>query len=178
MTTIAVKTTSATATRRLGERVARTLVPPAMLVLEGPLGSGKTTFVQGLVSALPGGSNLRVQSPTFALARTYPTKPPVHHLDLYRLEEELAARDLGLLDQVADEDAFACVEWPERAPSLYAVPSRLEVVFPANASRSRTITFSGPLLSRDEALRATLLEAQRQGAGRRGRPATETETNG
>lgn len=170
MTLIAVKTTSAMATRRLGERIARTLLPPAVLMLEGPLGSGKTTFVQGLVSALPGGDTLRVQSPTFALARTYPTHPPVHHLDLYRLEEEVAARDLGLLDQVADERALVCVEWPKRAESLRSLAQRLEVVFPANASRTRTITFSGPLLARDEALCATLLEAQGEGAARRKGP--------
>ncbi|MFZ9889155.1 MAG: tRNA (adenosine(37)-N6)-threonylcarbamoyltransferase complex ATPase subunit type 1 TsaE [Myxococcota bacterium] len=175
---IAVRTTSAAATRRLGELLARTLRAPAVLLLEGPLGSGKTTFVQGLVGALPFGAELRVQSPTFALARTYPTEPHVHHLDLYRLDEELAARDLGLLDQIAEEDAISCVEWPARAPSLLEHPDRLEVVFPKNASRTRTISFSGPLLLRDMALYDTLLEAQRQAAGRRGPPAAETKTNG
>lgn len=158
---IEVTTTSAAATRRLAARLAAVLKPPVVLALDGPLGAGKTTFVQGLVAALPGGAGLRVQSPTFALARTYPTTPNVHHLDLYRLDDEDAARDLGLLDMAADADAITCVEWPERAPSVCTGDRVLVVRFPANASSRRKIVLDGPLSStltdRADELRAAAL---------------------
>lgn len=147
-TRIEITTTSAAATKRVAAKLASLLSPPVVLALEGPLGAGKTTFVQGLVAALPGGEALRVQSPTFALARTYPTTPPVHHLDLYRLDDEDAARDLGLFDMVAEEHALSCVEWPERAPAMTDGPHVLVVRFPANASRRRTLSLEGPAATR------------------------------
>lgn len=142
---IEVTTTSAAATRRLAAKLASLLEPPVVVALVGPLGAGKTTFVQGLVAALEGGGSLRVQSPTFALARSYATSPPVHHLDLYRLDDEGAARDLGLLDMAADEAAITCVEWPERAPGVIEGPRVLVVRFPDNASKRRKIRLEGPV---------------------------------
>lgn len=143
---IEVTTTSATATKRVAAKLAFWLEPPVVLALEGPLGAGKTTFVQGLVAALPGGARLRVQSPTFALARTYATTPAVHHLDLYRLDDDSAARDLGLLEMAADESALTCVEWPERAPSITAGARVLVVRFPTNASSRRKLVLDGPMV--------------------------------
>ena len=115
-----------------------TLRPPLCLALHGALGAGKTTFVQGLVHALEGGEDLRVQSPTFALARTYPSTPPVHHLDLYRLEDETACFDLGLADLLEDDGVFRCVEWPEMAPSALSGLPVLDVFFDDNAEDERT----------------------------------------
>ncbi len=56
------------------------------LLLRGGLGSGKTTFVRGLVSALPGGRDAEVSSPSFNIVNIYPTEPETAHMDLYRLE--------------------------------------------------------------------------------------------
>jgi tRNA threonylcarbamoyladenosine biosynthesis protein TsaE len=138
-----VQTTSAACTRRVAAELARLLHAPALLLLEGDLGAGKTTFVQGLVQGLPGGSGVRVQSPTFALARTYATTPPVHHLDLYRLDEEGAAHDLGLLDMAADPEALTCVEWAERAPSLGSGERVLAIRFSDEAREERPLSFRG-----------------------------------
>jgi tRNA threonylcarbamoyladenosine biosynthesis protein TsaE len=106
-----VITNSEEETEAFAAELARKL-KPCVILLEGELGAGKTTFVRGFVSAL--GSGVVVQSPTFALARTYPTTPPVHHLDLYRLETgvERALIELGLMEMLTDENAFALVEWP------------------------------------------------------------------
>jgi len=159
---IVVPTSSAASTRRVAAALAQLLAPPACLLLEGPLGAGKTTFVRGFVDGL-GGAALRVQSPTFALAHTYPTVPPVHHLDLYRLEGEDAAFDLGLSDLVSDPDAFACVEWAERAPGLFAGLRRVRIRFPENASRSRRLVVSlapGDALA-SEVTQQTLVDAAR-----------------
>lgn len=106
------------ATEEFAGRAARgevvDVTAPVVVTLRGDLGAGKTTFVRGFVRALSGSDDVVVQSPTFALARTYPTTPPVHHLDLYRLVDQPGAEralvDLGLFDLV--EDGVSLVEWP------------------------------------------------------------------
>lgn len=139
----AVATRSAAATRRVAGALARALAPPCVVLLRGDLGAGKTTFVQGFVASLRGGAPLRVTSPTYALARTYETTPRVHHLDLYRLEDESVAHDLGLLEMVDDPEALVVIEWPERAPSLADRARTLVVDITGGASRYRRLTFSG-----------------------------------
>lgn len=158
------KTASAAATRRLAATLGKALAPPAVIALHGDLGAGKTTFVQGLVAGLPGGRGLRVQSPTYALARTYATTPPVHHLDLYRLEDEGAALDLGLGELLLDPEALACVEWPERASGL--LPARtLAVTLSGSGSRRRVRVRCPPELLREpSALARDIAEA---GSGHR-----------
>lgn len=108
---------SARATEALGARLARALTPPAVVLLDGDLGAGKTTLTRGFVRALPGGDAVLVQSPTFALARTYPTTPVVHHLDLYRLDDDGALDALGLRDLLDDPVAVSLVEWPRALPA-------------------------------------------------------------
>ncbi len=114
-------TSSPTQTEALAARLARTMLGsgvalPWVILLDGDLGAGKTTFVRGFVRALPGGRDVVVQSPTFALARRYPTTPPVHHLDLYRLRQQAGAgaavEELGLSDV---DDGIVFVEWPVRS---------------------------------------------------------------
>lgn len=142
MGTLEVRSTSGAATKRVAARLALELVAPVTLALRGDLGMGKTTFVQGLVAALPGGESLRVQSPTYALARTYPCSPAVHHLDLYRLEDESAAYDYGLTEMLAEPDAIACVEWPEHGEGILPA-DRVDIEFQGKARRRRiTIRFA------------------------------------
>ena len=138
-----IGTRSAAATKRVAAALAGALAPCPVL-LQGPLGAGKTTFTQGFVHALTGGAGLRVQSPTFAFARTYPTAPAVHHLDLYRIEDEESAEALGLDEMMRDGQAFSLVEWADRCPALCAsLNPRLEIVFPDNPSASRRLRFRG-----------------------------------
>lgn len=124
-------------TEAFAREFAKTLKPGTVLLLEGELGAGKTTFTRGFVSAF--GKDIVVQSPTFALARTYPTTPPVHHLDLYRLETgvERALIELGLMEMLTDENAFALVEWP-RDLSIKAIRVKIEDA----GGDSRVITVS------------------------------------
>lgn len=112
MTSRSVITTSEAETEALAAAVAAEVRPPLVFLLEGELGAGKTAFVRGFVRALPGGAGVTVQSPTFALARSYATTPPVHHLDLYRLEGAGGLEELGLMELLRDPAAFAFVEWP------------------------------------------------------------------
>lgn len=80
-----------------------------ILLLQGPLGAGKTTFVRSLVRALGGDPEL-VSSPTYALVHHYQARVPVIHVDAYRLKHQETFADLGL-DEM---NGIVCIEWPDR----------------------------------------------------------------
>ena len=106
------------ATEALGARIAALVRPGDLLLLEGPLGAGKTTLVRGLVAAL-GGDPGEVCSPTFVLLESYAVRAAglarVHHADLYRLRGRPTAPwdEVGLGDALEDPAAVTAVEWPE-----------------------------------------------------------------
>ena len=102
-------------TRRLGGHLLRQLPRGSILLLQGELGAGKTSLVQGL--ALACRITEPITSPTFALAQHYPDgNPPLVHLDLYRLEAPGSADELFLQEEEEARamGALMAVEWPER----------------------------------------------------------------
>ena len=104
----------------LAKEFANELKPGDVVCLEGDLGAGKTTFVQGLASALgvPG----RVTSPTFCIVQEHQSKDMLLvHMDLYRLHGEEDVEAIGWEDYLA-RGAIFVIEWPERAGSL--IPSQ------------------------------------------------------
>ena len=109
-------------TRALGAALATELGPGSVVVLSGDLGSGKTVFAQGVAEGL--GVTERVVSPTFAIAREYEGRLPLHHLDVYRLDHVQEAIDLGL-DELFD-DAVTLIEWGDGVRDLLPA-DRLEV---------------------------------------------------
>jgi tRNA threonylcarbamoyladenosine biosynthesis protein TsaE len=122
------RTTSAQQTREFGAEIARFLSPGDLVLVEGELGAGKTTFVQGLASGL--GVAEPVASPTFTLVRIYDTGRSGHierllHADLYRLERLQEVIDLGLLELV-DDAAVAVVEWGDAGVPVFG-PEFLEI---------------------------------------------------
>jgi tRNA threonylcarbamoyladenosine biosynthesis protein TsaE len=80
-----VVTRSAAETRALGREVGAKLRPGSVLLLEGDLGAGKTTFTKGVAEAC--GVEATVRSPTFALMHRYRGRPDVVHIDLFREKE-------------------------------------------------------------------------------------------
>ena len=99
------------------------------LLLQGDLGSGKTTLVRGLVESLPGAEQAEVSSPSFNICNLYPTTPPAAHFDLYRLEG--MEPDEALFDCFDDPAVLTIVEWiqflseknwPEDAVFLHWTP--------------------------------------------------------
>jgi len=114
------------------------------VALRGPLGAGKTAFVRAAVRALHGSDEL-VTSPTFVFRQRYPGRPPVEHVDLYRIgrDEEL---DEIAFDEAFDPQAVVFVEWPERAESRLPA-SRFEVAI-AGAGDGPRIVRVGRLPSR------------------------------
>ncbi len=101
-------------TRRLGARLGARAQAGDVYCLEGDLGSGKTSFVQGIGEGM--GVTTPVTSPTFVLVNVYrgaPGRPPLYHLDLYRISGPQEALDFGLEDYLYGEGVVA-IEWPER----------------------------------------------------------------
>lgn len=110
-TTLREETTSSAAeTEALGEQLGARLKPGDLVLLSGPLGSGKTTFVRGM--ARGAGSDAQVQSPTFTLVRVYSGRVQLAHVDLYRVRAPGELADLGL-DELLDEGAMV-IEWGDR----------------------------------------------------------------
>lgn len=143
------------ATRALGRSLSRQLPTGALLLLQGPLGAGKTSLVQGLAGAL--GIDEPITSPTFALSQHYPQgRPPLVHLDLYRLETPAAADDLFLQEEeeATALGALLVVEWPERLSLALPEAWRLELSQAPNEGRLAVL--HGPETAKaDEADHAT-----------------------
>ncbi len=105
-----LRTRSVEETRAVAGALAPLLRRGDVILLSGDLGAGKTAFVQGLAAAL--GVTERVTSPTFTLAATYHGTMPVHHLDVYRLDNLAEVLDLDL-PGLLDDDGVVCIEWGE-----------------------------------------------------------------
>ncbi|MBG1245609.1 tRNA (adenosine(37)-N6)-threonylcarbamoyltransferase complex ATPase subunit type 1 TsaE [Nostoc sp. NZL] len=105
------------ATLRLGIALGESLTPGSVILLEGDLGSGKTTLVQGIGKGL--GITEPIVSPTFTLINEYTEgRFPLYHLDLYRLEpQEVAALNLeSYWEGFEVIPGIVAIEWAERLP--------------------------------------------------------------
>jgi len=109
-------TRSVPATWRLAAELAARLPHGGVIALQGELGAGKTTFVQGLARAL--GITRPATSPTFTLVGEYPgERMLLVHMDLYRLRSPDDLLTIGFQEYL-ERKALVAVEWPERAADL------------------------------------------------------------
>ena len=106
-------TQSAEETIQRGREIGASLKPPALILLSGELGAGKTTLTKGIASGLGAASEEEVTSPTFTLVHKYDRGTRVYHVDLYRIADPHDFETLGLED-VFGEHAVVIVEWPEK----------------------------------------------------------------
>lgn len=97
-------------TEQLGEKLAASLFPGAVVAYSGGLGMGKTAFTRGLARGL--GYAGRVTSPTFTIVNEYPGRVPLFHFDVYRLDSSEALYDIGW-DDYLDRGGVCAVEWSE-----------------------------------------------------------------
>lgn len=140
-------TKSAKETQELGKQLGDSLLEsewglPHVICLWGELGSGKTTFTQGVAHGL--GITSRLLSPTFIIVRRYdiPKKSWVlYHMDLYRIYGKNDADGIGFTDMLHDPNALVIVEWPDRL--LESLPEiRIDIHFKSLADGSHTIRIS------------------------------------
>jgi tRNA threonylcarbamoyladenosine biosynthesis protein TsaE len=125
---------------KLAMQVARSLKAGDVVALEGPLGSGKTAFVSAAVRGL--GNEAEVASPTFTFWHRYGGLPAIEHLDFYRIDDPLEARELGL-EEAFSPERIVFVEWASRMPSLIPPGATVVRIFGAGTG-PRSIEIESP----------------------------------
>lgn len=142
MNTLKLLSTSAEDTETIGFRLGNILKKsqrPVIILLYGSLGSGKTTLVKGIASAV--GINSRdVGSASFVIVAEYESEPPFCHIDLYRLSGMSEAEDMGLWDYLYRE-AITVVEWADRLD--YFPDAAIKINIEDLKDNSRTIQIEG-----------------------------------
>jgi len=107
--------------KKLGAAYAKNLRGGDIVLLQGALGAGKTTFSQGIAEAL--GVRKKITSPTFTIINIYRLPPSavkkfhaarLVHADTYRLEKPKEIFTLGLDEYLADGESIVLIEWAER----------------------------------------------------------------
>ena len=157
MTTFSRALPSKLATQQLADDLAPLLRGGDLLLLEGPLGAGKTFFARALLRSLGLEGDARVTSPTFTLVNEYDTEPKVVHADLYRLsDDERGVFELGLVGQ-RDDGALLVVEWGLAFERVLGGDALLLSL--SRQPRSAAFSATGPRSSQLlEALARTLVE--------------------
>ncbi len=136
-------------TQQLGFDIGALLLPGDLVTLSGPLGSGKTTFAQGLARAL--GIQEALTSPTFVIMNEYRGEIPLLHMDAYRLEnlDYDALREAGWEEFLGRSDAIRLLEWPEMVEKWLPAPRfalRFEIeseIENVGATETRRVTLQG-----------------------------------
>jgi tRNA threonylcarbamoyladenosine biosynthesis protein TsaE len=134
------------ATASLAARCARLARPGDALLLEGPLGAGKSAFARAFLRAATRDPELEVPSPTFTLVQSYELPSDsllgatAHHFDLYRLS---GPEELGELGWEEAREGVVLVEWPERLGWLRPSDALTITLAPADAPDARIATISG-----------------------------------
>jgi tRNA threonylcarbamoyladenosine biosynthesis protein TsaE len=114
-----------------------------VILLEGELGGGKTTFSQGFLSSL--GVKKPVTSPTFVIMKNYviPNSDyKVYHLDLYRLNQEWEVLDLGIMDIIQNPKNILLIEWTSKTPNLWKSIPHTKIEFEVINSKETIININ------------------------------------
>ncbi len=136
------QSSDAAETFALGKQLGEQLSGSEIILLDGPLGAGKTVFVKGLASAL-GIDAEEVTSPSFTLVNPYKGRLQLFHIDLYRLDEGAAAANaVDLEELLSDERAVVVIEWAERLGN-YPLPANVwRIVITGDGEEPRKISMS------------------------------------
>lgn len=139
-------------TQELAQKIAMCLESGDVLLLNGPLGAGKTTFVKELAKSL-GVDEAEVVSPTFVIAQKYQGRElGIHHLDLYRIDD-MAELD-PLLRELPDSESILVVEWGSKLDP-HTFSEHLTINFEYGSSdnqRLATLIFTGTSWGKAESL--------------------------
>ena len=128
-------------TQQLADSLAKLLLPGDIVLLQGDVGAGKTTFSQCLSKAL--GVSDEVTSPTFSLIHEYLSGGiPVAHLDLYRLDDLRELLDIGF-EEYLSGDHLVLVEWPEMLLQGFVLDYVLMQIVDINNIRQFELSSSG-----------------------------------
>jgi len=121
-----IKTSSYIETIRLGERFSKVLKCGDVVILEGSLGGGKTTFAKGILKGL--GFKKKVISPSFTLMHSYVNKNlEVYHIDLYRLKRK-EVKDL-YIEELYSKKSIFLIEWGDKIKNIFSKYIKVSFIF-------------------------------------------------
>lgn len=130
-------------TSNLGALFGRALLPGSLVCFRGDLGAGKTTFIQGVLTAC--GAEKPYVSPTFVIMKEYDLAVPtetgirrIYHADAYRIEQADDFEKIGFSEWLSDHEGVVLLEWPERIEAILP-DRRIEVSLHPGEGESRTI---------------------------------------
>ena len=126
-------------TAHIARALAANLRAGDLLLLEGPLGAGKTFFTQVLIKSL--GVKEQVTSPTFVIVKSYQGALPIHHIDAYRLLDAPDPRQAFDELDIDVEGSVTIVEWGK---NFDVTGSALHIEIEIGSGQSRTLTLEGP----------------------------------
>lgn len=133
-----VDSASVEETAAIGERLGALLDAGDVVLLDGPLGAGKTALTQGIARGVGVPPERRVASPTFTLVNEHPGRVPLFHLDLYRIEDPGELVEVGVDDALGPR-GVAVVEWAERLGAEFLPRERLEIQIAITGPEARRL---------------------------------------
>jgi tRNA threonylcarbamoyladenosine biosynthesis protein TsaE len=134
-------TSSASETMEIGQSVGARFTGGEIILLDGPLGAGKTVFVKGIAVGLEIDTE-EVTSPSFTLVNQYEGRLRLFHVDLYRLDDGgQAANAVDLEELLTDEKAVVVIEWGERLKA-YPLPPAIRIFIAGDGDDLRTISIA------------------------------------
>jgi len=138
---VTIQLPDAAATEALAARLAARARPGDAILLEGPLGAGKSTLARAFLRAASGDPRLDVPSPTFTLVQGYDLPiGAAHHFDLWRLD---GPADLAELGWEEAREGIVLVEWPDRLGALAPSDALTVALAPGATEESRIATLTG-----------------------------------
>ncbi len=138
METVIYLTNSVSKTQELAEKFASQINPGDVLAFYGELGSGKTSFIQGLAKGL--GIKRRIMSPTFIIVRSYALDDgSFYHVDLYRIQNNADLLGTGIDQLINDKNSIVALEWAEKMGTMLPA-RRIEVHIEDLKNDKRRIT--------------------------------------
>ena len=127
-------------TLNLGKKLSHKLNPQSIVLLKGPIGAGKTSFVQGIAKGLSISED--ITSPTFAISHHYNSGIiPLIHLDLYRLEDISSAEEVFFSEEeeAIQSKAILVIEWPELIEPVIDNFWKIEICYAKDYGRNYEI---------------------------------------
>ena len=132
-----ITTHSVEETKKLGKKIGECVKAGTVLALIGDLGSGKTSFVQGLARGLEVPDGYYITSPSYTLINEYPGRHPLFHVDLYRLEDPVDFEEIGLYE-IIDYNYVVAIEWADIIRQELS-PDHVTINFEISGKKSRNI---------------------------------------
>ena len=123
-----------------GKDFVKKLKPNSIIILKGPIGAGKTSFVKGIGQGLC--IKELITSPTFALSHHYESGSMyLIHMDLYRIENSLSAKELFLEEEeeLKNNNGLLIIEWPEHIESILEIYWKIEINYTSQDGRNFNI---------------------------------------